>query len=216
MENDSEKYVTETLESDDEDENEFIDDDIIEDRDIITIQNDDTETIQIETKDQIVSFNNYLINIRDIKSLKNEYLIRYNYEEIIGILLNTNDKLQNGACIIIDEIEFKKITNENFYNNYNIINEKTASIISSILKCMPIHVEKNNIMFNRFEDEPTKEYLYYIKKILLILKQNVKNINYDIIKKIFPKLFYNIYKDNISDEEMIENKTMRNLLLKIN
>jgi hypothetical protein len=216
MENKSDKYVTEFVESDEEYENESLEDQTIEDRELINIPIDDVETIMVEAKEQIISFNNCLVNLEDISSLKNEYLIRYNYDEIIGILLNTNEKLQLGASIIIDEIEFKKITDENFYNNYDIINEKTASIISILLKCMPIHVEKNNKMFNRFEDEPTAEYLYYIKKILLILKQNVKSINFNIIKKLFPKLFYNIYRDYINDEELLENQMMRKLLLKIN
>lgn len=215
MENKSEKYVTEFIESEDEEEEEFVEDQTIDDQDLTIIQVEDIETI-VESKEKIISFNGFSINITDIPLLKNEYLLRYNYDEVIGILLNTHKHIQHGASIIIDEIEFEKITNEKLYNNYNVINEKTVSIISIILKCMPIHVEKNNKMYDRFNDMSNIEYLYYIKKILLILKQNNRNINFDIIKKLFPKLFYNIYNDNISNDEMIENQNMRKLLLKIN
>lgn len=214
MENKTDNYVTELESDDDEYETESLEDQA-EERELTNIMIDNNSIVS-DVKEQTILFNNNLVNFGDISPLKNEYLQRYNYDEIIGLLLNTHDKLLLGASIIIDEIEFKNKTGAKFYNNYDLINEKTASIISIILKCMPIHVEKNNKMFNRFEDEPTAAYLYYIKKILLILKQNVISINFDIIKKLFPKLFCNIYHDSITDEELIENQMMRKLLLKIN
>lgn len=205
--------VTENIESEDEGFEVESNEEDIDEEDMTDIQ-EDIETINVSSiDDQKIFFNNYLIDLKDIPNLKKEYLSRYAYNEILGILLNTHSKLQNGASIILDEIEFKKLTNENFYNNYDIINEKTASIISIILKCMPIHVEKNNKIFNRFDDEITNVYIYHIKSILLVLFAT-ECINYNIIKKLFPILYKNLYLESVTEEEIVEIKRVKQLLLK--
>jgi hypothetical protein len=175
---------------------------------------------EIEFKDKKISidtpilFNNYTITINSINEIKKNMLLKYTYDEVIGILLQTNNIINKGASIIIDELEFEKLTSLKFFNNYEQINEITASLICIMLKCIPIHVKKNNKIFNRFDDSISNEYLYFCKKILRILNQNNKNINFTLLQKIFPILFMNLYSDVILNEEIEENNKLRNLLTK--
>lgn len=154
-------------------------------------EEEDSPIVAISAKKNLLSNGVYEFNKVELDNIKLEFLKKPRKFEIIGILETLIELYKSGAFSLIDE---KKLGIE-LYNNFNIINEETASFIALKEKCTGLCVIKEGNLLNvdKYDDLNIN---YFIKYILRIYDNDNTIIRIDTLKQIYRDL--DIYSDCIN------------------